>query len=139
MKASPTEHSADHALFVDDKELHRRINPELTWDRFRAALRESEGRRSPSGLVFPKVKALWGGRYWPGVVAWLDDDEGVTDHGLASNGDDDKPESFNASPRKKTRSQVHTADGAALLVREAGSDKHHGLSGSVHRLAGRSR
>jgi hypothetical protein len=38
------------ALFVDDRELHRRINPALGWEKFRAALREAE--RDPS---FPKA------------------------------------------------------------------------------------
>jgi hypothetical protein len=128
--------AVDRSLFVDDRELRRRINPKLGWDRFRAAVRDAEKQRSPNGLVFPKINALWGGRYWPAVKLWLDDDAGVTEHELTNIGDD-RPESFHASPRKKARPQVHSADRPPLLVREARPDQHDGLSGSVHRLAAR--
>jgi hypothetical protein len=52
-------------LYVDEKELHRRVAPHLGEDRFRAAVRASELRG------FPKVNALWRGRYWPAVKNWV--------------------------------------------------------------------
>lgn len=126
------------ALFVDDRELRRRINPNLGWDRFRAALRECEKRTSPGGLVFPRLSALWGGRYYPGVVAYLDDEAKGRDHG-ETEAVEDHPETIHAPPRRKTRPQVHQADGAALLARQPGAQEHDGLSGPVIRLAGRRR
>ena len=58
------------ALFVDDDELRRRINPKMGRDRFRAAVRAAEQRG------FPKIHPLWSGRYWPAVQEWLDLDNG---------------------------------------------------------------
>ncbi|HXA68853.1 MAG TPA: hypothetical protein VNW24_00285, partial [Stellaceae bacterium] len=82
------------SLFVDDRELRQRINPRLGWDRFRATLRLMEGRRSAGGRDFPKIQQLWGGRYWPAVVAYLDDDNGVSEHDAGSI--EDGPEDFHA-------------------------------------------
>lgn len=58
-------------LFVDDKELHRRTAPHVGWDSFRAAIRAYEQRG------FPKANALFRGRYWPAVQAWLDAENGL--------------------------------------------------------------
>jgi hypothetical protein len=80
------------ALFVDEDELHRRIAPHMGKDRFRAAVRACEQRR------FPKVSMLWRGRYWPAVKIWLDDENGVGDHGCAGIAQDG-PENFDASAR----------------------------------------
>jgi len=50
------------ALFMQDRELHRRICPALAWDRFRAALKawERDG--------FPKIIPLTRGRFYPAVA-----------------------------------------------------------------------
>lgn len=79
------------ALFVDDDELRRRINPKMGRDRFRAAVRAAELRS------FPKIHPLWGGRYWPAVQEWLDSDNGRGKIGFASIAEDG-PEDFNATP-----------------------------------------
>lgn len=117
------------ALYIDDRELRRRIAPHLGWERFTAAIRELERRG------FPTVNALWRGRYWPAVSAWLDSDEG-----MGTNAPDaiaqDGPEDFNATPREKTRIQAR-AQRPALLDSETGGSRADGLSGSLYRLAAR--
>jgi len=60
-------------LFVDDDELRRRINPKMGRERFRSAIRALEAKFPD----FPKIHALWQGRYWPAVKQWLDDESGV--------------------------------------------------------------
>lgn len=75
------------ALFVDDDELRRRINPKMGRDRFRAAVRAAERRG------FPKIHPVWRGRYWPKVQEWLDSDNGAGKNGFASNVEDG-PEQF---------------------------------------------
>jgi hypothetical protein len=86
-------------LYVTDRELHALINPRLGWDRFRAAIREAELRG------FPPVQKLWGGRYWPKVKAWLDNDNRVNDHDIIAVAQDG-PENFDAAPGKHARPQT---------------------------------
>jgi hypothetical protein len=80
------------ALFVDDEELRRRINPKMGRDRFRAAVRAAERRG------FPRIHPLWGGRYWPAVREFLDTDVGLEKNGFSSNAEDG-PEQFDAPTR----------------------------------------
>jgi hypothetical protein len=80
------------ALFIDDDELRRRINPKMGRDRFYAAVRAAEQRG------FPKIHSLWRGRYWPAVQEWLDSDNGLGKNGFTSNAEDG-PEHFNAPAR----------------------------------------
>jgi len=80
------------ALFVDDDELRRRINPNMGRDRFRAAVRAAEQRG------FPKIHPLWRGRYWPAVQAWLDSEMGAGKNGFGLSAEDG-PENFNAPAR----------------------------------------
>lgn len=119
------------ALFVDDRELHRRINPALSFEKFRAALSAAE--RDPS---FPKVKALWGGRYWPAAKAWFDKDNGVESNGEIQSQAEDGPENFDAAPRKAPRLQARTAR-SAVLDREPGRAQRDGLPRLVHSAATR--
>ncbi len=125
------------ALYVTDKELRRRVNPRMGWDKFRAAVRDAEKTAScGSGLVFPRVSALWGGRYWPKAKAYFDDDEGLDQDEFT--GADDKPENFrasNATARQTTRPQ-NRPQRAALLDREERGARPDGLSRPVHRIAG---
>jgi hypothetical protein len=131
--------NVEHSLYVSDRELRRRINPRLGWDRFRASVRDREKTRSPGGLVFPRLSASWGGRYWPGVDAYLADEEKGADHGAetrtAEANSDAAP--HHAPPRKKARPQIHPPHRPALLGRDPGAQEPDGLSGSVHRLAAR--
>ena len=80
------------ALFVDEEDLRRRINPKMGRDRFRAAVRAAERRG------FPKIHPLWSGRYWPAVLAWLDSDNGVGKNAFGCNAEDG-PEHFSAPAR----------------------------------------
>ena len=106
-------------LFVDDEELRRRINPKLGRDRFRAEVRAAELRG------FPRIHAQWGGRYWPAVRAWLDEDNGVRDNGYLGDAQDG-PESFDAPERQVPRSQARPPQ-AAILDRAPGRARPHGL------------
>lgn len=74
------------ALFVRDRDLHRRINPKLGWERFRAAVRNAENHG------FPRVHRVWGGRYWPAVKAWFHK-ETWADNGVGADAQDG-PENF---------------------------------------------
>lgn len=125
---------AERALYIDDRELRRRINPKLGWDRFRAAVREAETRG------FPRIRALWGGRYWPAVKAWLDDDNGVNLNGFAGDAQDG-PEHFDAPAREKTglQDRPHAAErhAAALLDRPPGGARSDGVPGRLHSVATR--
>jgi hypothetical protein len=87
-----SERGGPFALFVDDEEMRRRINPKMGWDRFRAAVRAAEQRG------FPKAHPLWRGRYWPAVQEWLDTDNGAAKNGFSSN-TEDGAEDFNAPTR----------------------------------------
>jgi hypothetical protein len=86
MSDAPLDSKPDDAaaLFVEDRELHRRINPKLGWDRFRAAVRNAELRG------FPKIHKIWGGRYMPAVKAYFDSDAGSESAPDAEDG----PENF---------------------------------------------
>jgi len=96
--ASPDATDPVDAAFVDDRELHRRINPKIGWDRFRATVREAEDRG------FPRIRTLWGGRYWPAVKAWLDNDNGVRNDGYVGD-TQDGPEHFDATEGQEARLQ----------------------------------
>ena len=134
MTEHPTPEDLHAALFCDDRELRRRLNPRLGWDRFRAAIRALEQTKSAGGLAFPQVKELFGGRYWPAVVAYLDDDNGVGNHdGTAT---EDGPEHFHATARPKARVQEGPPR-PAVLDRPPGDAQPDGLPGRVHRLAAR--
>jgi hypothetical protein len=118
--------SNDLSLFVDDRELRRRINPKIGWDRFRAQVREAELRG------FPTIHKGWGGRYWPKVKAWLDHENRVNDHEIASKIEDGQ-ENFDAATRKGARPQRRplspgTRPPPAVLVREERGAGHHGVS-----------
>jgi hypothetical protein len=84
--------SGNCPLYVNEIELHRRVAPHLGKDRFRAAVRACERRG------FPPVNPLWRGRYWPAVKRWLDDENGLSNHGFIGTADDG-PEKFDASAR----------------------------------------
>jgi hypothetical protein len=90
----PEQASEDAALYVNERELHRRINPMLAFDRFRAVVREAELRS------FPKISASWGGRYWPAVKVWLDAENGIGANDHAVTDAQDGPETFHASTRQ---------------------------------------
>jgi hypothetical protein len=129
--------STERSLYIDDRELRRRINPTLGWDRFRAAVRKAEATPSRhSGLVFPKVSALWGGRYWPAAKAWFDDENGVHEHGHIESAEDGV-EDFDATAGRKTRIQARAAP-AAVLDRPPGRARPDGLSGNVRAFTTRS-
>jgi hypothetical protein len=123
-------------LFVDDRELRRRLNPKLGWDRFRATIRTAEATPSPNGRDFPKTSALWGGRYWPAVVAYLDDVNKVHTDELGSS-TDDGPEDFDAATRTTPRLQARPPR-PALLDRATTGARPDGLPASVRRFAPRS-
>lgn len=123
--SEPLEHDSAAALFVDNRELHRRINPLLPFDRFMASVRTAE--RDPS---FPKVKALWGGRYWPAAKRWFDKDNGVDGNELTSTAEDGS-ENFDAAPRKAPRVQARPPR-PAVLDRQPGRAQHDGVPRLVH-------
>jgi hypothetical protein len=120
------------ALYVDDAELRRRINPKMGMERFRAALKAAEAQG------FPKERALWGGRYWPAVRAWLDRECGIA-HNAGGDGVDG-PENFDAparqSPRTETRPHRPRRHDALVLDGEAGGARPDGLPRPVHSAAG---
>jgi hypothetical protein len=91
------------ALFVQDRELHRRLCPSLSGPRFRALLKVWEGDG------FPRISSLTGGRYWRAVVAWLDSHYGAHENLLAEEAQDG-PEDFgsgeNATTRESSRPQA---------------------------------
>jgi len=66
--------NTEFPLFVDDDRLRARLAPQMGKDRFRAAVRSLERTQG-----FPRTHALWKGRYWPAVKAWMDQDQGVRD------------------------------------------------------------
>jgi hypothetical protein len=94
-------------LFVTDRELHLLINPNLGWDRYRTCIRQAELHG------FPPIQKIWGGRYWPKVKAWLDNDNRITDHDTITVAEDG-PENFDASPRQNARSQTKSIRSSLL-------------------------
>jgi hypothetical protein len=88
------------ALFVSDDELRRRIDPKIGRDRFKAIVKQLDTQG------FPSKHPIFGGRYWPKVLQWLDKDNGVDvakneiiDHA------EDGVENFDAAPRRKAKRQ----------------------------------
>jgi hypothetical protein len=124
--AKPTEALSNPALYVTDRELHLLINPKLGWDRFLAAIRQAELRG------FPPVQKLWGGRYWPKVKAWLDNDNRVNDHDIIAVAQDGQ-ENFDAPPRKNARSQTKPVR-PALLDGAPGDTQPARFPRSVHSI-----
>jgi hypothetical protein len=88
-------------LFIDDDELHRRLNPKMGRDRFRSALRAIESKHRD----FPRIHALFRGRYWPAVRAWLDDKNGVRDN-VSTAIAQDGPETFDAPAQRPSRPKM---------------------------------
>jgi hypothetical protein len=104
-------------LFVDDDELHMLINPKMPKDRFRAALKALEDRHSD----FPRIHALFRGRYWPAVRAWFDDENGIGKNGRSITAQDG-PETFDAPARRQPRSKVQGRP--AILGGTPGRPRH---------------
>lgn len=130
--ADPTPPAADGLpLFVDDEALRARLSPRMGRNRFRAALRAAELRG------FPRIRADWGGRYWPAVKCWLDEDNGVENNGIVAGAEDGR-EHFDVAPKRKARLQDRSSR-PALLDREPDHPRSDGVSGQVHRLAPRGR
>ena len=88
------------ALFVDDEELRRRINPKIGRDRFKVIVKRLEGQG------FPSKHPILEGRYWPRVVRWLNKDNGVdvANNEIADHAEDG-PENFDAAPRRRAKRQ----------------------------------
>jgi hypothetical protein len=85
--SGPERQPTARALFVDDEELRRRINPKMGRDSFLAAVRAAEQQG------FPKKDSLWGGRYWPAAQAWLDSYNGLAKNEFCPHAEDG-PEQF---------------------------------------------
>src|SRR5262245_9566322 len=119
----------DRHLFVDDDELRRRINPKIGRNRFRSALRALEAKYPD----FPKIHALFRGRYWPAVKAWLDDANGVRDNGQIEPGQDG-PENFDAPAQQSPRPEMAARGQSppALLGRQTGRARPQGLPRAHH-------
>jgi len=123
----------DRCLFVDDDELRRRINPKIGRDRFRAALRALEAKYPD----FPKIHALFRGRYWPAVKAWLDGKNGVRENARIAPGQDG-PESFDAPSQQSSWPEMaaYSQPPPALLGRQAGRARPQELPGADHSITG---
>lgn len=90
------------ALFVDDHELRRRINPKIGRDRFSGLIKQAELRG------FPKKRDEWRGRYWPNVQAWLNEDNLIGSTAApapAATGQEDGPETFGEAPRRRPKAR----------------------------------
>lgn len=85
------------SLFVNDRELHRRLAPHMGWESFRAAIRQCEKKG------FPEESALWRARYWPAVKLWLDQENGIGSNQLAMEAQDG-PENFDGTTQRHSRS-----------------------------------
>src|SRR5262245_11314881 len=114
----------DRHLFVDDEELRRRINPKIGRSRFRSALRA-------------KIHALFRGRYWPAVKAWLDGKNGVRENARIAPGQDG-PESFDAPSQQTSWPEMaaYNQPPPALLGRQAGRARPQELPRTHHSTAG---
>ena len=115
-------------LFVTDDDLHRRLNPRMGRDRFRAVLKVAE----VDG--FPPVHKLWGGRYWPKVKAWLDRHNRVDEHETTATAEDGQ-ENFNASPKRIARPQAKPAR-PAILDGAPDCEERPRISRSLHSITG---
>src|SRR4051794_39295676 len=108
----------DTPLFLTDKGLHEKIAPHIGEKRFRSALRVLEARG------FPAIHPLFGGRYWPNVRAWLDNENGVQ-NGLPVSADDGQ-ENFDGDAEREPGPEM-AADcqrPTALLGRAPGRARH---------------
>ena len=116
-------------LFVDDEELRLRINPKIGRDRFRSALRALEATYPD----FPKIHALFRGRYWPAVKAWLDDENGVRENGQLEPAQDG-PESFDAPAQQSPWPEMaaHHQPLPTVLGRQTGRARPQGLPRAHH-------
>jgi hypothetical protein len=117
------------ALFVDDDELRRRINPRMGRDRFRAAVRDAETRG------FPNINTIWKGRYWPAVKAWPDEESRIRNHGTVAIADDG-PEHFDAPAEQDARPEIRTQS-APLLGGKASRPRSARFSRPLHSAAAR--
>jgi|SRR6266446_6175852 len=126
------------ALFVQERELKRRLCPFRGDDRFRAIVRawERDG--------FPKINPLTGARFWPAVVAWLQSHYGAHENLLAEEAQDG-PEDFgsgeNATTREsagpQTRPRPQGRNATLVLDGPAGRAQSDGLPRLVHPPAAR--
>ena len=116
-------------LFLSDDDIRLRINPKIGRDRFRSILRTLEDRFPD----FPRISRVFGGRYWPAVRAWLDDDQGVRKD-AASTTAQDGPETFDAPTQRQPRLEVAEDEEGetALLGCETGRPGSDGLPGQNH-------
>lgn len=89
--------AGEASLFVNDRELHRRLAPHMGRESFRAAIRQCEKKG------FPEENALWRARYWPAVKLWLDRENGIGSNQLTMEAQDG-PENFDATTRQHSRS-----------------------------------
>jgi len=109
---------------------------------------DSDGPRRPVKAAekkhdFPRVSVFGGGRFWPAVFAWLCEHEGIQHNGAITGTAADGPQTFDAAPRKRPRSQArsHVEERRDPLVLDSGAGRARpdGLSGQVHSLAARRR
>jgi hypothetical protein len=115
-------------LFVTDDDLHQLLSPGMGRDRFRAALRVAEAQG------FPPTSPVWGGRYWPKVRAWLDNDNRLNDHDTAPIAQDGQ-EDFDAKPRRHTGTKAKSAR-PAVLDGVPGGERSQGLPRPFHTITG---
>jgi hypothetical protein len=128
----PPDNPDTRALFVDDRELHRRLfGPSLGWDRFKATLKiwEREG--------CPRVNELTRTRFYPAVVEWLHAQYGRrgAHENLLAEEAQDGPEDFGSgenattreSPRPQTRPRPQGRNDTLVLDGTASRPKSNGL------------
>src|SRR5580704_13380674 len=119
-------------LFLSDEDLRLLICPRVGRDRFRSALRvlDREG--------FPKANPLFKGRYWPAVVAWLDEHNGVGNDGPIGAAEDG-PENFDAPAQRPARPEVEHSRrrSTALLGRLTDNTRQQGLPGQDNKASER--
>lgn len=111
-------------LFVTDAQLHNELAPKLGKDAFAAAIKALEREGFP-----PKI-ALFRGRYFPAVKAWLDVKYGVRGNATGITAEDG-PENFGATAGQKTGLQDRPAR-AALLDSQPGRARPDGFPRQVH-------
>src|SRR5215510_14661964 len=116
-RAISQDESYSPALFLSDDDIRLKVNPKIGKDRFRSIWRDLE-QRFPD---FPRISRVFGGRYWPAVRAWLDDDQGVRKDALGTTAQDG-PETFDGPSQRQPRPEVEEDEerGAAILGCEAG-------------------
>jgi hypothetical protein len=129
--------AAAGALFVNDRELHRRVCPSLGWDSFRAVLKgwERDG--------FPKTNSSMRARFYPAVEAWLNLHYGLREGACADA--EDGPENFGSSEHATTREGARPQarphpqgrHGVPVLDGASGRPQSDGLPRLVHPPAAR--